>query len=201
MSTITALIAATVVLILIPGPNVALIVASSLRHGLRFGLVTAAGTTAGLALQLFLVVIGMAALIEMAASALLWIKWLGVAYLVYLGIRTWREPADDLAQIGSQTTTRTFWRGFGLAVVNPKTLLFNAAFLPQFVTATTGAGTELLLLATVFLSVIVVGDALWAVFAAGARPWLTSFGQLRNRVTGGFLVGAGVGLALSRRSF
>ena len=59
---------------------------------------------------------------------------------------------------------------------------------------------ELLLLAAVFLSVIIVGDALWAVFAAGARPWLTSFGQLRNRITGGFLVGAGVGLAMSRRS-
>ena len=67
-------------------------------------------------------------------------------------------------------------------------------------TGTTGAGTELLVLAAVFLSVIVVGDGLWALFAAGARPWLTSFGRLRNRITGGFLVGAGVGLAMSRRS-
>ena len=97
MSSIIALILATVVLILIPGPNVALIVANSLRHGLRFGLITTLGTTAGIAIQLFLVIAGMAALIELAASALIWIKWLGVAYFVYLGLRTWNEPADDLA--------------------------------------------------------------------------------------------------------
>jgi threonine/homoserine/homoserine lactone efflux protein len=200
MSSVTALVAATLLLILIPGPNVALIVASSLRHGLRFGLVTAAGTTAGLGLQLFLVVVGMATLIELAASALLWIKWLGVAYLLYLGVRTWREPPQDLAALGVQTATVTFWRGFGLAIINPKTLLFNAAFLPQFVSGTGDAGAALLSVAAIFLSVIIVGDALWAVFAAGARPWLTGFGRLRNRVTGGFLVGAGLGLALSRRA-
>ena len=122
MSNIIALILATVVLILIPGPNVALIVANSLRHGLKFGLITTLGTTAGIAIQLFLVIAGMAALIELAASALIWIKWLGVAYFVYLGLRTWNEPAHDLAQIYAQSESGTFWRGFGLAVINPKTL-------------------------------------------------------------------------------
>ena len=86
MENIIVLIISTLILVLIPGPNVALIVANGLRHGLKLGLVTAFGTTAGLAFQLFLVIAGMATLIEMAASALLWIKWLGVAYLVYLGV-------------------------------------------------------------------------------------------------------------------
>ena len=199
MANIVALIAATVVLILIPGPNVALIVANSLRHGLMLGLITALGTTAGIALQLWLAVVGMAALIEMAASALVWIKWTGVAYLVYLGIRTRSEPADDLAQIGPQSKSGTFWRGFFLAVINPKTLLFNAAFLPQFVGNAPGATGELFMLAAVFLAVIIIGDALWAVFAASARQWLSRFGAFRNKVTGGFLLGAGLGLALSRR--
>jgi threonine/homoserine/homoserine lactone efflux protein len=200
MSSIIALILATVVLILIPGPNVALIVANSLRHGLKFGLITTLGTTAGIAIQLFLVIAGMAALIELAASALIWIKWLGVAYFVYLGLRTWNEPADDLAQIYAQSESGTFWRGFGLAVINPKTLLFNAAFLPQFVGGANGATGELFVLATIFLTVIVIGDALWALFAASARNLLNQYGNLRNKVTGGFLFGAGVGLALSRRS-
>jgi threonine/homoserine/homoserine lactone efflux protein len=195
-----ALVLATIVLILIPGPNVALIVANSLRHGLSAGLVTAAGTTVGIGVQLLLVVAGMAALIDVAASALLWIKWLGVAYLVYLGIRTWNEPAEDLAQIGPQTTAGAFWRGFGFAVINPKTLLFNAAFLPQFVDESARAGSQLFVLAAIFLVVIVVGDALWALFAATARGWLRGFGRLRNRITGGFLFGAGVGLALTRRA-
>ena len=200
MTSVLALISATILLVLIPGPNVALIVANSLRHGLRAGLVTAAGTTVGLAVQLLLVVTGMAALIDAAATALIWIKWLGVAYLLFLGIRTWNEPADDLTQIGPQSTQGAFWRGFGLAVINPKTLLFNAAFLPQFVGDAAGAGGQLAVLSIVFLAVIVIGDGLWALTAASARGWIRQFGALRNRLTGGFLVGAGVGLALSRRT-
>jgi len=200
MTNITALVIATIVLILIPGPNVALIVANSLRHGLKLGLITALGTTAGISIQLFLVVAGMAALIEIAASALVWIKWAGVLYLVYLGIRTWNEPADDLAQIGPQSKAGAFWRGLGFAVINPKTLLFNAAFLPQFVDNTTGATGQLVVLTAVFLTVIIIGDAMWAIFAASARNWLSRFGSLRNKVTGGFLFGAGLGLALSRRN-
>jgi threonine/homoserine/homoserine lactone efflux protein len=199
-SSITALVVATIVLVMIPGPNVALIVANSIRHGLRLGIITAAGTTAGIGLQLFLVVVGMATLIEAAASTLLWIKWAGVAYLVYLGIRTWREPADDLGQVAAQGGTGLFWRAVFVAVINPKTLLFNAAFLPQFVAAEADVTAQLVVVTAVYLAVIVVGDALWAMFAAGARRWLRSFGAIRNRVTGVFLVGAGVGLALSRRS-
>jgi threonine/homoserine/homoserine lactone efflux protein len=198
MSNVVALIAATSFLVLIPGPNMALIIANSLRFGLKSGLVTTLGTTAGIAVQLFLVVVGMAALIEIAASALLWIKWLGAAYLLYLGIRTWQEPADDLGQIGPVSSSASFWRGFAMAVINPKTLLFNAAFLPQFVGS--GAAGELYFLSAVFLVVIAAGDAMWAIFAASARGWLQKFGAFRNRLTGGFLVGAGVSLALSRRS-
>ena len=200
MSNVVALIAATSFLVLIPGPNMALIIANSLRFGLKSGLVTTLGTTAGIAAQLFLVVVGMAALIEIAASALLWIKWLGVAYLLYLGIRTWQEPADDLGQIGPVSSSASFWRGFAMAVINPKTLLFNAAFLPQFVGGGSGVSAELYFLSAVFLVVIAVGDTMWAVFAASARGWLQKFGAFRNRLTGGFLVGAGVSLALSRRS-
>lgn len=199
MANIIALIIATSVLILIPGPNVALIVANSLRHGLNIGLITAAGTTSGLAIQLLLVVVGMAALIELAASALVWIKWLGVAYLFYLGLRAWNEPAADLNQIQAQSKSGAFWRGFGLAVINPKTLFFNAAFLPQFVGDSTSATSQLIALAAVFLAVIVIGDALWAVFATLARKWLSRLGNFRNKITGGFLIGAGLALALTRR--
>lgn len=200
MENIIALVAATVVLILIPGPNVALIVANSLRHGMRVGVVTSLGTTVGIGAQLFVVVVGMAALIELVANALTWIKWIGVVYLLYTGVRTWNEPASNLSDVKALSDSRAFWRGVLLAVVNPKTLLFNAAFLPQFVGSTTDASGQLLLLAGVFMTVIIVGDTLWAVFAAAARAWLKCISHLHNRVTGAFLVSAGVGLALSRRS-
>ena len=199
MENVLALAAATAVLVIIPGPNVALIVATSLRAGARAGLVTTLGTTFGVALQLLVATAGLAALLSAVAGALTWIKWLGVAYLLYLGIRTWRTPPVDLEAVRPSSHRRAFWRGAGFAFVNPKTLLFNAAFLPQFVTPGSGAGVQLMLLAAVYLAVIVLGDSLWAVGAAGARRWLSRFSRLQNRLAGGFLVGAGIGLALSRR--
>jgi len=200
MANIVALILATSVLVLIPGPNAALIVSSSLRYGLATGLVTVLGTTAGISFQLFLVIAGMATLIEMAAATLAWIRWLGVVYLVVLGIRSLLETGGSAQEVRPQSGTDTFWRGFGLAVINPKTLLFNAAFLPQFVVGGEGATGQLMLLAAVYLTVIVVGDGLWAIFAASARRFFDRFGHLRKKLTGAFLLGAAAGLALSRRT-
>ena len=195
MANLLALTAATAILVMIPGPNVALIVANSLRYGLRMGAVTVLGTTFGVALQLVAVVLGLAAIVELAAEALTWIRWAGVAYLIWLGIRTWREPAEDLGKVAAAPVV--FWRGCIIAAVNPKTLLFNAAFLPQFVGS--GAASELALVAGVFLAVLLLGDMLWAAFASSARPLLEKTTQARNRVTGGFLIAAGIGLALARR--
>jgi threonine/homoserine/homoserine lactone efflux protein len=90
--------------------------------------------------------------------------------------------------------------GLGLAVINPKTLLFAAAFLPQFVGPSMQVTTQLVVLSAVFLVTVGIGDSLWVAFAGSARNWFSNFGRLRNRVTGGFLIGAGVGLALARRS-
>ena len=197
MSGLLPLIVATAILVMIPGPNVALIVANSLKYGFRMGVHTVLGTTVGVGLQLALVVLGLAAIVEFAAEALLWIKWVGVAYLVYLGIRTWREPADDLSKI--EAAPAMFWRGCLIAVLNPKTLLFNAAFIPQFVGAAEATAPQLAVVATVFLAVLFVGDVLWAAFASSARRVLSRYATMRNRLTGAFLTAAGVGLALSRR--
>ena len=195
MNTIGVLVLATAVLVVIPGPNVALIVANSLRYGIRMGVMTVFGTTVGVAAQLALVVIGLAAIVELAADVLTWIKWAGVVYLVWLGIRTWREPVADLQKV--EAAPAMFWRGCMLAVLNPKTLLFNAAFVPQFVGA--GSTTQFALVATVFIGVLFVGDVLWAVFANSARQLLGFNARWRNRVTGAFLAAAGIGLAFSRR--
>jgi threonine/homoserine/homoserine lactone efflux protein len=197
MNSLLALIAATAVLVLIPGPNVALIVANSLKFGIRTGVVTVLGTTAGVALQLALVVAGMAAVVELAADLLTWIKWAGVVYLIGLGIRTWRQPAEDLSRV--EAVPAVFWRGCLLAAINPKTLLFNAAFIPQFVAAGSASVAQVVLVAAVFLAVLFLGDVLWAAFASSARRVLSRYAGLRNRLTGAFLTAAGIGLALSRR--
>jgi threonine/homoserine/homoserine lactone efflux protein len=198
VASLLTLIAATAILVMIPGPNVALIVANSIRYGFRMGSVTVLGTTCGVAIQLAAVVLGMATIIELAANAMTWIRWAGVVYLVWLGIRTWNEPAKDLRKVTA--VPAMFWRGCMLAAINPKTLLFNAAFLPQFVAVDNGTTGQFILVAAVFLAVLFVGDMLWALTAGAARPLLDRCAGARNRMTGGFLIAAGVGLALSRRS-
>ncbi len=199
MDNLIALAAATLILVLIPGPNVALIVANSIRYGVRMGTVTVLGTTVGVALQLATVLLGMAAIIEIASDALTWIRWAGVAYLVWLGIRIWREPAEDLGRIVAAPAV--FWRACLIAAVNPKTLLFNAAFLPQFVSSDGRAIVQLAIVSGVFLTVLFLGDMLWALTAGSARQLLDKQAAARNKITGGFLVAAAIGLALSRRSY
>ncbi len=196
---ILALVSATTILVAIPGPNVALIVANTLAYGFRFGAMTVLGTTIGVALQLVVVVLGLAALLEFAASAFLWLKWIGVAYLIYLGVSAWRQGVADLEEFeASRKPLNTlFWQGLLLATINPKTLIFNAAFLPQFVASGSGS-SALLMTAAIYLAVIMLGDLVWAASAESARPMLAKFGRLRHRLTGVLFFGSGIGLALAR---
>ncbi|BAQ45312.1 MULTISPECIES: LysE family translocator [Methylobacterium] len=193
-------VAATLVLILIPGPNVALIVANSVAHGTRYGLVTVAGTSVALALQLALTVAGLSAMLALMAAWFELLRWLGVAYLAWLAFRAWRTPVTDLAQTAPEprAARAMILRGFLVALTNPKTLLFFGAFLPQFVSRDAAPLGQLVLLAATFLVLAIAGDTVWAALAGRARVVLAR-GRWRNRVTGGLLMGAGVGLALARR--
>lgn len=194
-----ALVGATVLLVAIPGPNVALIIANTLTNGLRFGVVTVVGTTLGVSLQLLLVVLGLALILETASSVFAWLRWAGVAYLLYLGILAWRQGVEEMRDTSAtQKPLRVvFWQGVLLAMINPKTLLFNAAFLPQFVKTDSGS-TALLLAAILYLCVIMIGDLVWVVSAQSAKPVIAKLGRLRHRLTGCLFFGAGVGLALAR---
>ncbi|MEQ8658541.1 MAG: LysE family translocator [Hyphomicrobiales bacterium] len=194
-----ALIGATMVMVLIPGPNLALFIANTLAHGYRAGAVTVFGTALGVAVQLSLVLVGLAALLAVAASALVWLKWAGVAYLLYLGIVSWRRGSANLDEVQPQLTSarRMFLQGLFISTLNPKTLLFHIAFLPQFVNVDAG-GVGLALPMVIYLSVVFVGDLLWVAFAGSARPMIMKLGRLRHRLTGGLFVASGVGLALAR---
>jgi threonine/homoserine/homoserine lactone efflux protein len=195
-------VVAACIMVAIPGPNVALIVANALARGPRGGLVTLAGTLSALVVQLALVVAGMATVMAAMADVFEWLRWIGVAYLFYLGVRAWRAPERDLATVApSARPDRTaFLRGVLVSLTNPKTLLFYGAFLPQFVDPASPPAPQLALLAATFVTIAAIGDGAWAIFAGRARPLLTGRGRLRNRLTGGVLIGAGIGLALARRS-
>lgn len=97
-----AFVFAASALILAPGPNVALIVANSLAHGARYGLLTVAGTSAAMVVQLTIVVFGASALLAALADWFGALRWIGVAYLVWLGLRAWRTPVADLTATGPE---------------------------------------------------------------------------------------------------
>src|ERR1044071_2926015 len=141
-------IAATAILMVIPGPNVALIVANSVAHGTRFGLLTVAATSSAVVVHLALTVLGASAVLAFLAASFDWLRWLGVAYLVWLGIAAWRAPVVDLAKVGPQARSAKliFGRGFLVGLTNPKTLLFYGAFFPQFIVPGPGASEQLVLL-------------------------------------------------------
>jgi len=196
-----AFIAATVILMLIPGPNVALFVANSIAHGTRYGLLTVAATSTAVIVHLALTVAGATAALSVLAVGFDWLRWLGVAYLIWLGVTTWRAPAANLADTRPQARSARliFAQGFAVGLTNPKTLLFYGAFFPQFITAGPDAGQQLLMLAATFLVVAVVCDSGWAILAGRLRVLLVAHARLRNRLSGGLLVGAGMGLAMARR--
>ncbi len=191
---------ATIVLNLIPGPNVALIVANSVAYGTRYGLLTIAGTSPALMLQLALTTFGMTEAISVLGTGFGLLRWVGVAYLIYAGVQQWRAPAADLAAVAPRPRSAgIMWgRGFLVSLLNPKTLLFFSAFLPQFIVADRPAGPQLAVLSAVFAVVMVCGDSLWALAAGRARPFLIRRGRLANRLSGGAMVTAGMGLALAR---
>ena len=199
-----AFVAATAVLILIPGPAVALIVANALAHGTRGALVSVAGVSTAVVGQLVLVGFGMASAMALLSEWFEWLRWLGVAYLVYLGIRQWRAAPVALGDIAAPSVSRArlYWTGVVVNATNPKTLFFFAAFFPQFLDPTRTLGPQIALLCVTFLVVQTLLDGSYAILGGRLRPWLTSRARarVRNRVTGGLLVGAGLGLALARRS-
>jgi homoserine/homoserine lactone efflux protein len=194
-------VAASTILILIPGPNVSLIVANSIAYGTRYGLLTVAGTSSAIVVQLALVTLGLTATLDILAGWFEWVRWIGVAYLLYLGIRQWTATPIDLTRTRPQP--RSFraiaMRGFLISLTNPKTLLFYGAFFPQFLSPDIPTMPQVVLLSLTFFAVAAALDAGWALLAGRVRGALAIRGRLRNRLSGGFLICAGIGLALAHR--
>ncbi|CAM5764028.1 transporter [Labrys miyagiensis] len=195
-----AFLGAVLVLMLIPGPNVALIVANSIAHGSRYGLLTVAGTSTAMVLQLSLTALGMSEVLGTMGAWFEVLRWIGVAYLVWLGVKQWRSPAVDLpaGRPEARSPRRIFTRALLVSLTNPKTLLFYGAFFPQFVNMEAPVGLQVVILSASFLAMAVFVDSGWALLAGRARGLLASRARLRNRLSGGLLIGAGTALAMVR---
>jgi threonine/homoserine/homoserine lactone efflux protein len=199
-----AFIAACVLLALTPGPNMALMIANTLRHGLRGGLVTLAGTTTGLALLVAAAAAGMTSIMVFMSTWFDVVRWAGAVYLVYLGVRQLWHLRNRGAPKGIDMppVKRGSWylQGLFVSLSNPKVILFLGAFLPQFVDRGGDPVGQLTVLAVLFVVVLTAVDIATTFAIARAR---TTFGATQLRVLNGaagvFLMLGGLALAVMRR--
>ncbi|HML13655.1 MAG TPA: LysE family translocator [Xanthobacteraceae bacterium] len=191
---------ASALLIVTPGPNVALVVGTSLRYGARTGLLTVGGVNFGLLLQLSAVAAGLSWIVDLFARHFDLIRYIGAAYLALLGLQQlFARPKATAATTPVLRGEHAFARGFAVAFANPKTLIFQAAFLPQFL----GPGqnlSDLWLLAATFAVIAALGDGLYALFAARARAAVTARARrIADKTSGAILLGGAAVLLAARR--
>ncbi len=195
------------VIVVIPGPSVMFIVSRALAYGRRAAVLTVIGNALGEYVQVVAVAFGIGLLAERAVALFTILKLIGAAYLVYLGVKTIRDRRSlgsmvDPALV-SRADRRYLFQGFLVGVSNPKTVIFLAAILPEFVTRSAGRVPEqILLLGLVFCVIALVSDNLWGITAGTARSWFARSPR-RLRLVGGLgglaIIAIGVHLALTGR--
>lgn len=192
---------AAIGLSLTPGPNSLLALTHGALHGHRRTLYTVAGGALGFVAVIALSMLGIGALLQASASALLVLKWVGGAYLVWLGVQLWRAPPLNLQAVAGAPFPRRsqlFRQGLFAAVSNPKALLFYGAFLPQFIDPARSLWLQFAVMAGTFAVIECVVEVLLARLAHRVRPALERFGRRFNRVCGGAFAAMGVALPLTR---
>jgi threonine/homoserine/homoserine lactone efflux protein len=196
-----AFVATCLVLMAVPGPNAALIVANSLARGTRYGLMTVAGTSTAIAVHLMATFFAAASLFTLLARSFEYLRWLGVAYLIFLGVRTWRQQHDQFAVAPQPRSMRlVYLHGVAISLTNPKVLFFYGAFFPQFIITHNPIAPQLLALTSTFLILAIVFDSGWAILAGRLRDVAAGYSRLRHRLTGSVLIAAGLGLAAARKA-
>lgn len=199
-----AFVIATAVLVAIPGPTVLLVTSIALRRGTRAGLTAVAGSTSAAALYVAIIVAGLAPLVALVGESFAVLRWIGVAYLVYLGVRAWfgRDTASVSLPATSAAAARSFGQGFLTTLTNPKLLLFLTAFFPQFVDPVAPLLRQFLILAISFVLLLGALDTCWILVAsaAGARLKNPRTRQFCDRLGGSMLLAGAASLAFVRRS-
>jgi len=198
-----AYLVACFVIVIVPGPTVTLIIANSLKHGSRAGLLNAAGTQAGLAIMIAVVGVGLTSVIAAMGHWFDWVRLAGAAYLIWLGWKMYRSAgaAGEDAAPARPPRGGFFLQGVLVALSNPKTLLFFGAFFPQFLDPARDHATQIAIMGATAMLFAAVSDSAYAVLSGRAGRFLSQRRvRLLSRFSGGFLIGGGIWLASARTS-
>lgn len=199
-----AFTAATVVVLVIPGPTIMLVVSYTIAEGRRAALSTVIGVGLGDFVAMTLSFAGLGALLATSAELFTLLKWFGAAYLVWLGIRLWRAPpvlpgAEDAS---GKSGRAMLLHAFVVTALNPKGIAFFIAFAPQFLDPAAPLLPQLAIMEATFVTLAMVNVGLYAILASSARDRIRRPTTLRliNRIGGSVLIGAGVATAAIRRA-
>jgi threonine/homoserine/homoserine lactone efflux protein len=195
-----AYVAACIALALLPGPIVTMVIANGLRHGTRAALINIAGAQTGLAIVIGIVAVGLTSLMATLGYWFDWVRFAGAAYLVWLGIKLIRFPVEGVkANAPPPPRGGFFLQGFLVLLSNPKVLVFFGAFIPQFMDMSRDHVAQVTLLGVTFMITGAITDTIYAVLAGRARLFFSvRRTRLLSRMSGGFMIGGGVWLALTR---
>ena len=202
LATFMTVAIASFVLAIVPGPTVTVIIANSLRAGTRAGLLNIVGTFVGDLVLILILAFGLQTIITSMGEAFFWIKLIGGAYLVWIGIGLLRSDGSFGAEEGvKEPKIGYFWQGFFVVITNPKALFFLGAFIPQFVDPSGDTFQQTILLGLTFAFVASASDCIYAVLAGKAGKWLTRPKvRIAEIASGVFLIGGGIWLALAKRA-
>lgn len=202
MSNLALFIPAVLALLITPGPVVMYIVTRSVDQGRRAGLVSVLGSEIGNLCHVLAAALGLSAILLSSTLAFDVVKYLGAAYLVYLGARKLLSREESAPEAVTRAPLRRiFLQGIAVAVLNPKTALFFFAFLPQFVDRSKGGvPLQILLLGLIMLSLAIVSDSCYALAAGTAGRWLRAnpiFLKAQRYITGSVYIGLGLAAVLA----
>ena len=191
-----AFAAASAILLAIPGPTVLLVISYALGHQRKTAFATVAGVALGDFTAMTASMLGLGALLAASAGIFTVLKWVGAAYLVYLGIKLWRAPIAEagIAELPAEKPVRIFAHAYLVTALNPKSIVFFVAFLPQFLDPHGSVPLQLAVFEATFLVLAIANASAYALLAGMARSQIRKprVQRLVNRTGGALMIGAGV---------
>lgn len=195
-----AFVAASAVLLAIPGPTILLVISYALSHGRKAALATIAGVALGDFTAMTASMLGLGALLATSALLFTLLKWVGAAYLIYLGLKLWKArvseapSGEDVLQAEVSRPWRIFVHTYAVTALNPKSIVFFVAFLPQFLDLSQPLPLQMVIFEATFLVLATINATLYGLLASAARSTIRKpkVQRLVNRTGGTLMIGAGL---------
>lgn len=199
-----AFVAASAILVAIPGPTVLLVISHALGHGRRSAVATVAGVALGDLTAMTASMLGLGAVLAASAALFMVVKWIGAAYLIFLGVKLWRTPVAESFEAATidPSQHRMFWHAYAVATFNPKSIVFFVAFVPQFLDTARPLPGQMGILVATFVMLATVNALTYALTASAARRTIykPAVRRMVNRTGGSLLIGAGLLAAAWKRA-